>query len=367
MNTLRLIFIVKLFIIILNTRSSFCALPTINACLEVDNMKDRNHSPINRREFLARSAAAAAAVSAVPAGLFAAGGSRFHPVPASPLPTRLLGKTGARVPILTFGSGSRWLMYEEEEGLRVMNEAIDSGIIYLDTARNYGDGESERRIGLLMPERRKQVLVQTKIAERDPSKFRKTLESSLTRLKCDYVDTCLIHSLEQADDLDRVEKGVVQELQKAKEEGLVRWIGISSHTSGAVLARFISRQPVDVVQCGLNVATNGSRDMGFEEQVLPLAVEKGLGVIAMKVMGQDQIVGKYQSFDAATCLRYTLSLPVSTATVGMPKPEHLKQNLELVRSFKPFSPEEMQAVKEKARAEIQTSFHEFMRGHSDLA
>jgi len=331
-------------------------------------MQDKNNDAINRRQFLARGAAAAAvAASLSGAGLFAGESGKFHPIPGSSLPTRAYGRTGARIPLLSFGSGSRWLMYEEQEGLRVMSEAIDSGVIFLDTAHNYGNGESERRIGLLMPERRKQVLVQTKIAERDPSRFRASLETSLQRLRCDYVDMCLIHSLEQADDLERVERGVVDELFKAKAEGLTRWVGVSSHTSGPVLAQFLTRHPVDAIQCGLNVATNGPYDMGFEEQVLPLAVEKGLGITAMKVMGQDNIVGKYPEFDAASCLRYSLSLPVTAATVGMPKPEHLRQNLELVRSFKPFSPEQMQALKEKAQGEIQTSFHEFMRCHHDWA
>ncbi len=92
-----------------------------------------------------------------------------------------------------------------------------------------------------------------------------------------------------------------------------------------------------------------------------------LGIIAMKVMGQDQIVGVYPQYDYARCLRYALSLPITTATVGMPKKEHLKLNLKVVRDFKPYSPEEMQEIKRQASGEIKISFRNFMAGHDDVA
>ena len=103
------------------------------------------------------------------------------------------------------------------------------------------------------------------------------------------------------------------------------------------------------------------------ENGLSLAVEQNLGIIAMKVMGQDQIVGKYDRFDYATCLRYALSLPITSATVGMPKREHLAANLEVVRKFKPYGEEEMEKIKAEAGREIKTSFAEFIAGHDDVA
>ena len=326
---------------------------------------------INRREFIVRSAtAAAAAAASFGAGSLAAADSAFHPVPDSPLPKRAFGRTGASLPILTFGSGSRWMMYQKvDEALAVMNHAIDSGIIYLDTAHGYGNGKSEEQIGMLMPARRKDVLIQTKIAARDPDQWMKDLELSLKRMKIDYVDNLIIHSLENDDDLEKVEAkgGPVDQLFKAKEQKLARWVGVSGHTNGSTMAKFLSRHPVDMVQMALNVATNGPFDMGFEENALPVAVEKGLGIIAMKVMGQDQIVNKYEKYNYKTCIRYSLSLPVTTATIGHPKPEHLDQNLEVVRNFKPFTPEEMSRLKAEAAKEVQTSFIEYMHGHQDVA
>ncbi len=323
---------------------------------------------ITRREFIA-GGAAVVAVGISGVKLHAAD-SRFHVVPPSPLPTRALGKTGARLPILTFGCGSRWMMYEDAQAVAVIERALDGGIIYLDSAHDYGkDGRSEKLIGTLMPARRKEVLIQTKISDRDPDSWWRTFENSLKRLNVDYVDTLLIHHLGHDDDLAEIERkgGVLEQLYSAREQKLARWIGFSSHTDGATAARFIRSHDVDTVQMAINVATNGPYDLGHEERALPAAVEKGIGIIAMKVMGQDRIANKYDEFDAATCLRYSLSLPVSTATVGMPKPEHLERNLALVREFKPFAPDRMAELKERASGEIETSFLDFMRNHHDTA
>ena len=333
----------------------------------MSDRQDRS-GKMNRREFFALSAATAAAT--VGAGKALAADSRFHAIPASPLPTRQFGKTGAQVPILTFGSGSRWMMYEQvDQALEVMNRAIDSGIIYLDTAHGYGNGKSETQIGMLMPRRRKEVLIQTKIATREKDQWWSDLELSLKRMNIEYLDTCLLHSLEHEDDLEKLEVkgGPLEQLYKAKEQKLVRWAGCSGHTDGPAMAKFLARNDLDVVQMALNVATNGPFDMGFEESALPVAVKKGMGIIAMKVMGQDLIANKYENYDYATCLRYSLSLPVTSCTVGMPKPEHLTRNLEVVRNFKPLGKEEQMKLKSAAAGEIQTSFLNFMAGHQDVA
>ena len=332
--------------------------------------ENRQDGKITRREFIAGSAAAAAAAVGIGASGLRAGDSRFHPIPTSPLPTREFGKTGARIPILTFGCGSRWQMYDsDDEALAVLQSAIDGGVRYLDTAHNYGGGHSEEKLGMIVPGIRKQVLIQTKIATRDPNQWWKDLELSLKRMKIDYLDMCLIHSLEHDDDLEALEVkgGAIEQLYKAKEQGLTRWIGVSSHTNSTTMAKFLRRHKVDAIQMALNVSTNGPQDMGFEENALPVAVEQGIGITAMKVMGQDLIVGKYDKYDAATCLRYSLSLPVTAATVGMPKPEHLEKNLAVVRDFKPFSPEEMARIKSEAAVEVKNAFVEGMAGHSDFA
>ena len=118
------------------------------------------------------------------------------------LPSRTLGRTGAKVSILAFGCGSRFLMYEDEDkALAALNRAIDLGITYLDTAYAYGDGESESRVGQVMATRRKEVWLATKIPDRTRDEFLRRLEGSLKRLQVDHVDLVHIHSLGQADDL----------------------------------------------------------------------------------------------------------------------------------------------------------------------
>ena len=329
----------------------------------------KKYTSVSRRDFLVKSAAAIAATSVAPQFLLNCTGSTFHAIPKSPLPQRVFGRTGAELPILTFGCGSRWFMnYNDEEGLKALNYAIDNGMFYIDTAHVYGEKRSEERIGQLMPSRRKEVLIQTKIFTRDKNEWWDHLELSLKKLNVDYVDMLMIHDFKEEEDLQAVEQkgGPVELLFRAKEEKLTRWIGISSHTNGRVLAKFLQRHKVDGVQMALNVSTNGPFDMGFEETALHVAKEQDLGIIAMKVMGQDQIVGRYSQYPAETCLRYSLSLPVTTATVGMPEFDFLKNNLETVRQFKPFSDERMLKIKRGASNQIKTAFLDIMKYHDDL-
>jgi uncharacterized protein len=135
------------------------------------------------------------------------------------MPLRTLGRTGAKVSILAFGCGSRFLMYKEEESaLAILNRAIDSGITYLDTAYAYGDGESETRVGKVMASRRKEVWLATKIPDRTRDEFLRRLEASLKRLRTDHVDLVHIHSLRQADDLAKIEApdGALKGLMEAR-------------------------------------------------------------------------------------------------------------------------------------------------------
>ena len=213
-----------------------------------------------------------------------------HPASTALLPTRTLGRTGARVSILAFGCGSRFLMYEDEEqALAALNQAIDQGITYLDTAYSYGDGKSETRVGKVMATRRKEVWLATKIPDRTRDAFLKRLEGSLKRLQVDQVDLVHIHGLGQADDLAKIEApdGAMKGLLEAREQKMTRFIGMTSHTSGEVMAEAIARNDLDCVQMALNASGNGH----FEELALPAANHKNLGVIAMKVTGQEFLLG----------------------------------------------------------------------------
>src|SRR6476469_3657233 len=270
-----------------------------------------------------------------------------RPAAAGPLPSRTLGRTGATVSILAFGCGSRFLMYrDEDKALAALNRAIDLGITYLDTAYAYGDGESESRVGQVMATRRKEVWLATKIPDRTRDGFLRRLEGSLKRLRTDHVDLVHIHSLGHDDDLAKIEApdGALEGLMEAREQKMARFAGMTSHTDGAVMAKAIERHDLDCVQMALNASRNGR----FEELALPAANKKNLGVIAMKITGQEFLVGDGSGKANMTLLlRYSMSLPVTTAVVGMPKPEMLAHNVEIARGFSPLDDQEKERIRQQ--------------------
>lgn len=286
--------------------------------------------------------------------------------PANPnaLPTRTLGRTGVKVSILAFGCGSRFLMYEDEsEALGVLNHAIDQGITYLDTAYAYGDGKSETRVGKVMATRRKDVWLATKIPDRTRDEFMRRLEASLKRLQTDHVDLLHIHSLGQAEDLAKIEApdGALKGLLEAREQKMTRAIGMTSHTNGEVMAQAIQRHDLDCVQMALNASQNGR----FEELALPAARAKNLGVIAMKVTGQEFLLKNADGkSDIESLLRYSMSLPVTTVVVGMPRKEMLDHNIEIARSFAPFPESDMERLR-KTLQPSREGLQKNLTGHYD--
>ncbi len=309
----------------------------------------------NRREFLVTSAATAVAVTGAVQATAA-------------IPRRTLGRTGAQVSILGFGGGSRFLMYEDEEtALRILNQAIDSGINYLDTAMSYGDGRSESRYGKVLKTRRREVWVATKVPHRDYDQAMRAIEASLQRLQTDHVDLLHIHSLERMDDLERIEapQGVLKALYRAREEKMARFIGMTSHTDAATLKTAIERHDLDCVQMALNAATDTGFATGFERIALPAARAKNLGILAMKIAGQEQLVGEGPGrARMRDLLRYSMSLPVASCVVGMPRPEHLQENIEVARTFQPIDGEERQRIQEQVRPAV-VAFDHFLRRHRD--
>src|SRR5215831_9452453 len=198
---------------------------------------------MNRREFLGSFAL----------GLIA--GPAIASARTSSLPSRTFGRTGIRVPILAFGSGSRFLMYEQEDkALEALSRAIDLGITYIDTAHAYGEGRSEERIGRLMTARRKEVTLATKIPGRTAEEARRQIELSLHRLRTDHLEVLHIHALKDFDDLKRIEArgGVLEALYQAREQKITRAIGITCHAHPAALQAALQRHDFDCTQMALN-------------------------------------------------------------------------------------------------------------------
>ena len=304
---------------------------------------------VNRRHFLQ--------TTAVTAGL---AGLPLHADGA--IPRRVLGKTGEKVSILAFGGGSRFLMYEDEAvALRVLNEAIDSGISYLDTAQQYGNGKSEERYGKVLKTRRKEVFLATKIGgDRGYDYALRTIEESLKRLQTDRVDLVHIHSLEDMEDLAKIEAGILKAVYRMREEKMARFVGMTCHAQAAALKAAIERHDLDCVQMALNAATTSGYATSFEKVALPAAKAKNLGVIAMKITGQEKLVGTgVGRATVSDLLRYSMSLPVTTCVVGMPKIEHLRENIAIAKGFKPLDETEKERIRgavEPARASLDSFF-----------
>lgn len=276
------------------------------------------------------------------------------------LPTRVLGRTGQRVTILAMGCGSRLLSYnDEEKAVEALNLALDLGIGYLDTAQNYGSGRSETWVGKVMKDRRKGVFLATKIGVRKSDEAMRNMEASLKRLNTDHLDLVHIHALRDENDLEQIEaqSGVLQALYKMRDQKMTRFIGITCHYDPAVLKMALERHDFDCTQMALNAAlqgfTNGPKGMivnpamkpSFETIALPVAKKKNLGVIAMKVAGQDELLGESAGKSRIEkLLQYSLSLPMTAAVVGMPKVEYVRQNVELARAFKPMPKNEMEGL-----------------------
>ena len=315
---------------------------------------------VTRREFLEGGLAvgAVAAIPALPAAL-----PKDAPVTGK-LPHRTLGRTGASVSILAMGCGSRFLMYRADEASAVLNKVIDSGIDYLDTAEAYGDGESETRLGRFLATRRKDVFLATKVPERSRTRDAalREVEASLRRLQTDHLDLLHLHSLGDEADLAKIEAkdGAIKALYELREQKVTRFIGVTSHTDGAVMAKAIERNDLDCVQMAMNPA----RASRFEELALPAANRKNLGVILMKVTGQEKLLVD-DGADTASLLRYAWSLPITTAVCGMPKLEFLEANVATAKAFSsPLPPAEVEALRKKL-AGRQVVLEDFFAHHHD--
>jgi aryl-alcohol dehydrogenase-like predicted oxidoreductase len=318
---------------------------------------------ISRREFLGTAALAGVAGSATA---------------DTAMPTRVLGKTGARVSILAMGGGSRFLMYKDEDkALAALNRAFDLGITYMDTAYSYGDGLSEERVGKVMKTRRKGIFLATKIEARKGDEAQRILEGSLKRLQTDQIDLIHVHSLTDEADLAKIEApdGVLNVLRKLRDQKVTRFIGITSHTDPVVLKTALERHDFDCTQMALNAARvgmasgkggmvpNQALKTSFEDVALPVARRKKMGVIAMKIFAQEALVGQAP---AEKLMYYPLSLPgVTLAVAGMPKFEFIDQNVAMAKAFKPLPPAEMKQISGLLAGRNKMALDRFFSNHRD--
>ncbi len=247
------------------------------------------------------------------------------------LPRRVLGKTGLEIAMLAFGGGSQFLKNEDGKWQPLMQRALELGVNYFDTAFNY-NGSEERYAEILAPIR-DQVYIATKFDGkkgnlRDVDVMMSELETSLTRLKTNYVDVLLIHDVNDGDTVSQIETSVFKQMQKLKDEGTVRFIGFSSMNSAQRSRDLIVNLDFDVVLLAMNPTNYGS----YAEIALPAAKYKDMGILAMKVLRD--LVGVAAT--AEELIHYVLDKEgVTTAVIGHYGVEKLEENAAIVSTYKP--------------------------------
>jgi aryl-alcohol dehydrogenase-like predicted oxidoreductase len=275
------------------------------------------------------------------------------------MPTRNLGKTGYRVGVFSLGGQATLeIPGKQEESVAIINRAIDLGVNYIDTAAGYGNGVSETNIGLVMKNRRREVFLASKTADRTYDGSMRLLEKSLKQLNTDHLDLWQLHNVQTRQQTDQIfaDDGAIKALEKARSEGAVRFLGITGHFEPMVLVDAITRYQFDTILMAVNAADR--HYLSFIEHLLPVALKLRMGIIGMKVAVRGRMLSSWTpppleqqperlrtklpgtlSMQDALC--YNMSLPVSTTIVGCDNVEQLEQNVKWASEFTPLNEEQM--------------------------
>ncbi len=263
---------------------------------------------------------------------------------------RPLGLTGVEVSAIALGGYHLGLVKTKREAIRIVQEAFDQGITFMDNAWEYHDGLSEEIMGQGLRGRRHNSFLMTKVCThgRDRKVAMKQLHESLKRLKTDYLDLWQIHEVVYDNDpeLHFAKNGVVEALDQAKLQGKVRFVGFTGHKDPAIHLKMLSYDyHFDACQLPLNVLDGTFRS--FEQQVLPELKRRGIAALGMKSMCGEGLPVKKRVVTPAEALTYALSLPAAAIVSGIDSLKVLRQNLRIARNFKPLSSEEMQALRSR--------------------
>jgi aryl-alcohol dehydrogenase-like predicted oxidoreductase len=297
---------------------------------------------VTRREFLH----VAIAMTLAPAGGCGDGGGSSAP---AGLPRRRLGRTGAEVSLVGLGGWHMGIQANEQESIAIVRAAVDGGIDFLDNCWDYNDGESERRMGKALGDGyRERVFLMSKIDGRTREKAARQIDESLARLRTDRIDLMQIHEVIRASDPERcfAEGGAIEALVEARRAGKIRYIGFTGHKSPRWHLEMLEAADAhgfafDTVQMPLNVLD--AHYDSFERNVLPVLLERDIGVIGMKPMADGRIVHAGLAAPEE-CLRYAMSLPSSVVVTGCDAMERVEQALRVGHGFSPLAEGEIDAL-----------------------
>ena len=260
---------------------------------------------------------------------------------SSGVPTRRLGRADEQIPIVGLG-GYHIGVPPEQEGIRIMHEAIDEGMTFFDNAWDYHDGGSEEVMGKALASggRRNKVFLMTKVCNRDYEGAKQHLEDSLRRLKTDHIDLWQFHEINWAVDAEWLfDRGGLKAAIEARDAGKVRYIGFTGHRAPVHHLKTINKPfPWDTVQMPINLLD--AHYDSFQKQVVPICQARQIAVIGMKGLAGGKLP-EALGISAENCRRFSLSLPITSLVCGIQSRENLLQDLAMARQFKPISEQEM--------------------------
>jgi len=329
----------------------------------------------NRRTFLKTTGAlTAAALGSAALPNIAAAAPADKPKP-EPMPTRNLGKTGYKVGIFSLGGQAALERgHNEEIAVTIIDRALDLGVNYIDTSSIYGGPErwSEQYVGKVMKRRRNEAFLATKTIDRTRDGSMRMLETSLKLLQTDHIDLWQLHDLGLMTDIDKIwaKGGAMEALLQARDQKIVKYLGITGHYRPECLIEAIHRHAFDCILMAVNAAD--PHHYSFSDQLLPLAVEKQMGIIGMKVPARGRLLSTWtppsieqqkhswegmaiQTSNSGTltmrqAVSYALTLPVSTVIIGCDSIPQLEENVQLARDFTPLNQKQMAELTAKAEA-----------------
>jgi len=259
------------------------------------------------------------------------------------IPKRKLGKTGLDVTILGLGGeGILRTFGYDQEAYHLINRAIDLGITYFESARAYSGSESY--YGRALKERRGEIFLTSKSHARDKEGALAHLEETLTNMRTDYLDLWQVHDVRTKDDIEQIfgPGGAIEAFKEAKDKGIVKFIGVTGHHDPSITRRCIDLFDFDTVLVPINPAEREYNS--FINGVIPLALEKGMGIIGMKVYFRGFAARLPEFKGIEPFYRFALSQPISTAVIGCDNISQLEENVGFATSFIPMTGDEQQAL-----------------------
>ncbi|MGA2145942.1 MAG: aldo/keto reductase [Bryobacteraceae bacterium] len=290
---------------------------------------------MQRRTFISGSALAGLSLQNAPAARAATG----------EIPQRVFGKTGEKLTIIG-QAGGRFPLCSFEEAKAITLRAYELGINYFDCARIYWDGKSEEVYGAVLPPFRKHIFLTTKSPQRSRAEAEADLEKSLRALKTDYVDLWQIHQVSTMEEVQKIfaPGGAIEAFEAAKKAGKCRFMGFTGHHDPEVhLAMLKNYEKYDTILMPLNPADPAY--LSFEKMVLPVAVERGMGIQAMKSTANAGLLADLHLRD---CLTYVLSLPVHCLALGCTTIGQIEDDVRIAQQFHPMPAAQMAEIRKRA-------------------